>query len=602
MTRTKQRNVCKQLTTGSIDARIRHVKKYIPADRQYWPYLQDILDLHGEAIGKACEQIFGIKNFGEHIGGSRKDAFTAYRTSIKTSGDDIASLPLSKSFPQPNYKELAASGVNKRALAYIAVLRQAIPPKPRKLYYPESWVNYVRNTLETVDALLSGNVDIDRFSQELSTNPIKEHIPLLVRAIEDLEPADLPQASKYMIRSVKFVERKVWVLWSPNVKNIYELDQQYGMRDPFATDPKMPYTHTVSKDEIVEKAQRIIKFDLQKEKEKAKSPNSKETKPTRVQVYGRKVGRNKFVDLFIGFKHRGIAVKVKFGFETIEDAHQYLMNNHDEIQAIIKKMREGPLERNATNRKRTGPTRTDKIVTPTFFDETFKFRGVEFGNYVELARRFTDLQDAHDALCDLAAVLNIPLKALTFNGSLALAFGARGRGGRGAAVAHYEPLKTVINLTKTRGPGSLAHEWFHALDNYLYRLGMDEPKAIRSLSEYRPIGSQLRSVLFDAWMGIVRSLDNNSYAARQHEFDKARAKEYWGKLNEKMARAFERYVVDKLAEMGITNDYLANINIEGGAYPTQGEMQDCGITAAFDKFFANIKQKEMGSGFVELYN
>ena len=48
--------------------------------------------------------------------------------------------------------------------------------------------------------------------------------------------------------------------------------------------------------------------------------------------------------------------------------------------------------------------------------------------------------------------------------SLAIAFGARGKGG---ALAHFEPGRNVINLTKIKGAGSLAHEWGHALDYFL---------------------------------------------------------------------------------------------------------------------------------------
>lgn len=45
--------------------------------------------------------------------------------------------------------------------------------------------------------------------------------------------------------------------------------------------------------------------------------------------------------------------------------------------------------------------------------------------------------------------------------SLAIAFGARGSG---RALAHFEPSRNVINLTKMKGAGSLAHEWGHAFD------------------------------------------------------------------------------------------------------------------------------------------
>ena len=64
---------------------------------------------------------------------------------------------------------------------------------------------------------------------------------------------------------------------------------------------------------------------------------------------------------------------------------------------------------------------------------------------------------------DMATVLDISPKAISLNGTLGLAFGARGT----RFAAHYEPSKMVINISKLNGPGALAHEWGHALDHYL---------------------------------------------------------------------------------------------------------------------------------------
>ena len=69
-----------------------------------------------------------------------------------------------------------------------------------------------------------------------------------------------------------------------------------------------------------------------------------------------------------------------------------------------------------------------------------------------------------EALKDLAAALQISDKDIAYQGTLAIAFGARGSGN---AAAHYEPLRKVINLTKMHGAGSLAHEWWHGFDDYL---------------------------------------------------------------------------------------------------------------------------------------
>ncbi|CAM3654047.1 LPD1 domain-containing protein [Bordetella flabilis] len=99
--------------------------------------------------------------------------------------------------------------------------------------------------------------------------------------------------------------------------------------------------------------------------------------------------------------------------------------------------------------------------------EHFGFRGVEFGNWLPQDERQQVLNMAFDALCDLAAALKVPPKGLSLGGNLGVAFGSRGSGGRNAALAHYEPARRVINLTRMNGAGFLAHEWMHALDHHL---------------------------------------------------------------------------------------------------------------------------------------
>ncbi len=99
--------------------------------------------------------------------------------------------------------------------------------------------------------------------------------------------------------------------------------------------------------------------------------------------------------------------------------------------------------------------------------EHFGFRAVEFGNWLPQDERQQVLNMAFDSLCDLADALDIPPCGVSFDGELAVAFGSRGRGGKHAALAHFEPARFVINLTRMKGAGSLAHEWMHALDFYL---------------------------------------------------------------------------------------------------------------------------------------
>lgn len=94
----------------------------------------------------------------------------------------------------------------------------------------------------------------------------------------------------------------------------------------------------------------------------------------------------------------------------------------------------------------------------------FGFRAVEFGNWLPQDERQSVLNMAFDSFCDLASALDVSPKSLSLGGELAIAFGSRGTGGTGAALAHFEPARMVINLTRMRGAGSLAHEWMHAFD------------------------------------------------------------------------------------------------------------------------------------------
>lgn len=106
------------------------------------------------------------------------------------------------------------------------------------------------------------------------------------------------------------------------------------------------------------------------------------------------------------------------------------------------------------------------IVADDLMDH-FGFRAVEFGNWLPQDERQQVLNMAFDSFCDLAEALAIPPKAISFGDELAIAFGSRGTGGKHAALAHFEPARFVINLTRMKGAGSLAHEWMHALDWHL---------------------------------------------------------------------------------------------------------------------------------------
>ncbi|QZM13685.1 hypothetical protein ABVS_3059 [Acinetobacter lwoffii] len=154
-------------------------------------------------------------------------------------------------------------------------------------------------------------------------------------------------------------------------------------------------------------------------------------------------------------------------FDTRDAANEYLIRHAQEILETNTTFGELDLPR-PENTQRTGVARREGDAKDSDFSRVFGFRGVEFGNWNNQAERQELLNDAFDGLMDLAEVLNIPPEALSLNGELALAFGARGQG-LSSAKAHYESNRVVINLTKMNGAGSLAHEWWHAFDHYLSR-------------------------------------------------------------------------------------------------------------------------------------
>ncbi|MBD8523911.1 LPD1 domain-containing protein [Lysinibacillus fusiformis] len=115
--------------------------------------------------------------------------------------------------------------------------------------------------------------------------------------------------------------------------------------------------------------------------------------------------------------------------------------------------------------KRVGGREIEEIRKPEQFQEFFGFRAVEFGHWMSDDYGRAHLINSSRALVDLADILNIKDKHISLGFELALAFGARGKG---KALAHYDRVYNVINLTKEKGSlGVAAHEWFHGYDRFL---------------------------------------------------------------------------------------------------------------------------------------
>ena len=236
-------------------------------------------------------------------------------------------------------------------------------------------------------------------------------------------------------------------------------------------------------------------------------------------------------------------------FNTRKEAQAYLEAHKEEIEAKAAEVDEA--RRNfkyfTANGKREGNDyRKGEDVTAEQFREQFGFRGVQFGNWTNQRDRQEAVNQAFDAFMDLSRILGVSPKALSLNGELGIAFGARGSG---KALAHYEPSQVVINLTKTNGAGSLAHEWWHALDNYFARQGN---VAMGFVTQSKNI--EMRDELRQAFNTLIDHLEKSPYNQRS----KQRGSSYWGTPIEETARMFEQWVNDQLAERGEKSPFLTD--------------------------------------------
>ncbi len=549
----------------------------------------------GEVRGKK------IEDFGEEIKGAAKHRYAQLAETLgKTLEDrDYATQPLSKLFPKPDYAKLASEGADADTLAMIALYRSDIPAKTK--HNTAGWGESVKKVRHSVSEMLNGTVSAKRLAEWMEGRMPSRYADTW-QLLRTLPPSQMDKASAYRVVS--------GVYQAAGGKRYDPPQKLYSLRNKDNKGSNLFFSE--SRDELLTKA----KAWFAEQEEKSRAKGDEKTAPSPDDKISFDVYRNtRSGDIFIAYGKN--KMRVRGGFKSASDARKYIDSHRDELVRHVKEMREISREeqRNATNRDRTGPERRKGDVSPEQFSDAFGFRGVQFGNYVEGPRRQADLNRAYDSLHDLADVLNVPTKALSLNGRLGLAFGARGKG---KAAAHYEPGEVAINLTKGNGPGALAHEWFHSLDNYFGRYDVSTDGKITSGGDYmteaqragrvfkdgRYVDAEypVRQEVYDAFKGVMKAINSSDMPRRSALLDEVRSKPYWSTDVEMAARAFERYVQDKARTAGVENDYLVNIrkapehNTDNTwAYPTNAEL-DGGIRDAFDHLFSTLKTRKTDKG------
>ncbi|QIC71693.1 hypothetical protein [Acinetobacter indicus] len=139
--------------------------------------------------------------------------------------------------------------------------------------------------------------------------------------------------------------------------------------------------------------------------------------------------------------------------------------------------------------------RNGRNVTAEELQHRFGFKACEFGNYLNQKDRQEALNLAYDGCAALAKMIDIPDRMVGFDGLMALANGSRGSQ---SALAHYESDFRVINLTKKKGYGSFAHEWFHALDNAMMDIEVQKNPKLERFMRNRFLSEELGSTRSEA--------------------------------------------------------------------------------------------------------
>lgn len=529
-----------------------------------------------------------IEDFGEVLAGARKH----YADILKDAKLlDIAEVPLSQSWPQPNYGKMLEEGIDSDVVAFIHSARDEVPNKPRASWKLKGWVSKVEQLRSFADDLVSGDITVQELREKLAEKERSSILFADLRGRMDLYKAvGHEQSLKGIHVSHGYYTLIDGERYDPP-KSVWSVAKE-ARATVFGNWPRQLATGATREEAISNFKEAYPRLKLADQK-----------KGTSFSVYSYRRGP-KSGKVWIGKKIGRHTVDLK-SFENSKVARAYLTDHHDELVKLLDAYKDIPAHRSENNSPRVGVDhRNGGDVSPEQFAETFGFRGVQFGNYVENDRRQKDLNEAYDALMDLAGVVDIAPQALSLHGELGLAFGARGKGGKNAGKAHYEPGEIVINLTKHAGAGSLAHEWWHGLDNYFERKRGRRTKFMTD-SPRQGFNDQTRSEMIEAFAGVMKAIKSTDIKKRAAELDNRRTKAYWATDIEMSARSFEAYIIAKLQDQGAANDYLANIVSEESyglddayPYPTQKELPE--IRAAYDHFFDTIEQRETENG-IELY-
>ena len=245
-------------------------------------------------------------------------------------------------------------------------------------------------------------------------------------------------------------------------------------------------------------------------------------------------------------------------------------------------------------------------VIPDFLTirQWFDFQGVAIGRWVTVAEQERAAGYFYDALSDLVQILAgrrlqpteqiyLGRVLISLRGSLGLKYGT---GGRPGAAAHYEPARRTFALAKNAGPGSIAHEWFHAFDHFIadkaFARESDLSLASSLWSSQPMLEHPLNRLLSDCYRTVLLAPDGKAseLAQRSQMVDQVMGSFYFSRPEELVARSFEAFIQDS----SIHNEFLVKGTRQSedarmGLYPK--DEQRSKINSAFQSYFSSLSSE-----------
>ena len=393
-----------------------------------------------------------IQDFGEKIGGAKKDLWKERGLSVEdltymNEAEKTKFVKKDNVWKKPNYQELVNNGLSTRVAYFIKTIRDATPTKPEIHYMDdisdkqEKYISFISKLRDFVMNIKDDNEILSFYTDFLSNYFIKTESRYRVRVLPEVSGCinnRLLKASQ--IRSLNEIDSGI-----KKSKFLYTDDEKIlsGFDIYLYDNENIKFNKDYSNSSMIEIPMGFGKRFIYPKDEMSDPDNWQEN------------------TVFIT---RGVEV-IKNNFASIDEAKKYILDNFKLKEKITRGRKKGFKPKQLAHIVRNGTDyRNNKDVTGEDMMKVFNFKGGEFGNWLNEKDRQESLNYGYDALLDLSNALNISPKDISLGNRLSIAFGSRGSGN---ALAHYEPDREVINLTKMKGAGSLAHEWAHALDNII---------------------------------------------------------------------------------------------------------------------------------------